>query len=169
MSRMDSGSPSDCPFRVGIGFDFHRFAEGRDLVLGGVSIPHSQGLGGHSDADVLLHAVTDALLGAAGLSDIGSYFPDTDDRYRNISSHYLLETAYRLVRERDYSLVNVDVVILAEEPSIQPHREAIKTSLARLTGLPPDAIGIKATTMEGAGLIGRREGIAVQAVVLISK
>ena len=160
---------NDFPFRTGIGFDFHTFADDRKLVLGGVSIPHERGLAGHSDADVLLHAVTDALLGAAGLADIGSYFPDTEERYRDVSSHYLLEKAYELVREQGFRLVNMDVVVIAEEPTIRPHREAIKASLRRLTGLPASNIGVKATTMEGCGPIGRREGIAAQAVVLIAR
>ncbi len=153
--------------RVGCGFDFHPFQEGRRLVLGGVDIPHSRGLEGHSDADALLHAVTDALLGAAGLSDIGSYFPNTDGQYKDISSLLLLEKAYRLVRGKGFKPVNLDVTVIAEEPKIRPHVDAMKANIGRVIFLKPDEIGIKATTMEGKGAVGRGEGIAVQAVVLL--
>lgn len=156
-------------FRVGLGFDFHPFAEGRALILGGVSIPYESGLLGHSDADALLHAVTDALLGAAGLSDIGSLFPDTDARYKDVSSLILLDKAYRLVRGKGFAVVNIDIVVLAEEPKIRPHAEAIRVNLHRILELEPDAIGIKATTMEKKGMIGRKEGIAVQAVALLCR
>jgi len=156
-------------FRVGTGYDFHSFEEGRTLVLGGVVIPHDRGLKGHSDADALLHAVMDALLGAAGLKDIGSYFPDTDPQYREISSLLLLEKVYRLVRGKGFSVGNIDLTVIAEEPRIQPHVEAMKANLARSLHLEADQIGIKATTMEGKGPIGRREGLAVQAVALLIK
>ena len=156
-------------FRVGTGYDFHSFEEGQTLVLGGVVIPHDRGLKGHSDADALLHAIMDALLGAAGLKDIGSYFPDTDPKYREISSLLLLEKVYRLVRGKGFSVGNVDLTVIAEEPKIYPHIEAMKTNLARTLHLKPDQIGIKATTMEGKGAIGRREGLAVQAVALLIK
>lgn len=154
-------------FRIGSGYDFHPFAVGRRLVLGGVEIPHDQGLEGHSDADALLHAVADALLGAAGLADIGNYFPNTDPRYKDISSLLLLEKAYRLVRGKGFVVGNIDVTVLAEEPQIRPHIEAMKSNLGRVLYLGPDQIGIKATTMEGRGAIGRREGIAVHAVALL--
>ncbi len=153
--------------RVGSGFDFHPFQEGRRLVLGGVDIPHIRGLEGHSDADALLHAVIDALLGAAGMSDIGSYFPNTDSQYKNISSLLLLEKAYRLIRGKGYKPVNLDVTVIAEEPKIRPHVDAMKANIGRVIFLKPDEIGIKATTMEGKGAVGRGEGIAVQAVVLL--
>ena len=156
-------------FRVGTGFDFHSFEEGKTLVLGGVVIPHDRGLKGHSDADALLHAIMDALLGAAGLKDIGSYFPDTDPKYREISSLLLLEKVYRLVRGKGFSVGNVDLTVIAEEPKIYPHIEAMQATLARTLHLKPDQIGIKATTMEGKGPIGRREGLAVQAVALLTK
>lgn len=136
-------------------------------MLGGVSIPYEKGLQGHSDADALLHAVTDAILGAAGLSDIGGLFPDTDARYKDISSLILLEKAYRLVRGKGFAVANIDIVVLAEEPRIRPHAEAIRLNLRRLLELESDAIGIKATTMEKKGMIGRKEGIAVQAVALL--
>lgn len=154
-------------FRVGLGFDFHPFARGRRLMLGGVEIPHPQGLQGHSDADALLHAVTDALLGAAGLRDIGAWFPDTDPAYRDISSLTLLEKASELIRNHGFAVVNLDITVLAEAPRILPHAEAMKTNLARVLSLAPERIGLKATTMEGCGMIGRREGIAVQSVVLL--
>jgi 2-C-methyl-D-erythritol 2,4-cyclodiphosphate synthase len=153
--------------RIGSGFDFHPLAEGRRMVLGGVEIAHPKGLAGHSDADVVLHAVIDAMLGAAGMSDIGSYFPDTESQYKDISSLLLLEKAYRLVRGKGYRLSNLDITVIAEEPRIRPHVEAMKANMGRVLYLKPDEIGIKATTMEGKGVIGRREGIAVQAVVLL--
>ncbi len=154
-------------FRVGLGFDFHPFGQDRRLLLGGVRIPHPLGLQGHSDADALLHAVTDALLGAAGLRDIGTWFPDSDPAYRGSSSLTLLEKAYELVRDRGFSVVNLDITVLAEAPRIQPHVEAMKANLARVLAVEPGRIGLKATTMEGCGAIGRREGIAVQSVVLL--
>ncbi len=154
-------------FRVGLGFDFHPFGQDRRLLLGGVRIPHPLGLQGHSDADALLHAVTDALLGAAGLRDIGTWFPDSDPAYLDSSSLMLLEKAYELVRDRGFAVVNLDITVLAEAPRIQPHVEAMKANLARLLSVDPGRIGIKATTMEGCGTIGRREGIAVQSVVLL--
>jgi len=156
-------------FRVGTGFDFHSFEEGQTLVLGGVVIPHDRGLKGHSDADALLHAVMDALLGAAGLKDIGSYFPDTGPKHREISSLLLLEKVYRLVRGKGFSVGNVDLTVIAEEPKIYPHIEAMKANLVRTLHLQPDQVGIKATTMEGKGPIGRGEGLAVQAVALLIK
>ena len=153
--------------RVGTGFDFHPFASGRKLVLGGVEIQWEQGLSGHSDADVLCHALIDSLLGAAGLSDIGSYFPDTDEKYRGISSLILLEKAYSLLRGKGYLIGNIDLVVLAEEPRIKPWIPAIKKRLSFLLRISTDDLGIKATTMEGKGIIGRREGIAVQCSALI--
>ena len=156
-------------FRVGLGFDFHPFGQDRRLMLGGVRIPHPEGLRGHSDADALLHAVTDALLGAAGLRDIGAWFPDTDPAHRDSSSLIFLEKAYELVRGRGFAVVNLDITVLAEAPRIQPHVEAMKVSLARVLAVDTGRIGLKATTMEGCGPIGRREGIAVQAVVLLAR
>ena len=153
--------------RIGTGFDFHPFEADRKLILGGVPIPHTVGLKGHSDADVLSHALADALLGAVALKDIGSYFPDTDPRYRDISSLLILEKVYRLIRGKGFAISNVDTVVIAEEPFIYPHVEAIKASLARVLHLHADEVGIKATTMEGCGSIGRREGLAVQAIVLL--
>ena len=154
-------------FRIGLGYDFHAFGEGQSVVLGGVSIPYHQALVGHSDADALSHAVADALLGASGLKDIGTYFPDTDPQYRGISSMLLLEKVCRLVRGKSYRIGNIDCTILAEAPKIQPHVEAIKVSLGRVLYLQPEQIGLKATTMEGRGPVGRGEGLAVQAVALL--
>lgn len=155
--------------RVGLGFDFHPLVPNRPLVLGGVPIPGDLGLAGHSDADALLHAVADALLGAAGLNDIGAYFPDTDPRWAGVSSLLLLEKVYRLVRGRGFRVVNVDVVVMAEYPRVRPHVPAIKANLARVLYLTPEEIGVKATTLEGKGTVGRKEGIAVQAVVLLRR
>ncbi|MBI4444598.1 MAG: 2-C-methyl-D-erythritol 2,4-cyclodiphosphate synthase [Acidobacteria bacterium] len=154
-------------YRIGLGYDFHPFETGRKLMLGGVQIAHASGLAGHSDGDVLLHAVADALLGAAGFSDIGNYFPNTDPQYAGLSSLLILEKAYRLIRGKGFGVVNVDVMVIAEEPKIHPYTSAIKANLERVLFLKPDRISIKATTMEGKGTIGRREGIAVQAVALL--
>ncbi len=153
--------------RVGQGFDFHPLVEGRRLILGGVSIPFHLGLQGHSDADALSHAVGDALLGGAGLSDIGSYFPDDDARYKDVSSLLLLEKIHRLIRGKGFTIGNIDVTVLAEAPKIKPHVEAIKSNLSRVLHLSASDIGIKATTMEERGPIGRGEGIAVQAVAML--
>lgn len=155
--------------RIGQGFDFHPFEAGRPLVLGGVTIPHPRGLKGHSDADALLHALADALLGAAGMRDIGSYFPDHDPAYKDISSLILLEKVQRLLRGRGWKVGNVDLTVIAEEPKIKPHVEAIESNLCRVLHLEPDQVGVKATTMEGKGPIGRREGIAVMAVALLTQ
>jgi len=154
-------------FRVGTGFDFHPFEDGKRLVLGGIEIPYHRGLKGHSDADALLHAVADAMLGAAGLKDIGIYFPDTETRFHNISSLLILEKVFRIIREKGFEVGNIDVTVLAEEPKIQLHVEAIKASLAQVLHLQSDEVGIKATTMEGLGCVGRAEGLAVQVVVLL--
>ncbi|MFQ5737550.1 MAG: 2-C-methyl-D-erythritol 2,4-cyclodiphosphate synthase [Acidobacteriota bacterium] len=157
------------PWRVGLGYDFHPFEEGRRLVLGGIEVPGHLGLKGHSDADPILHAVADALLGAAGLKDLGSYFPDDDPRYRDISSLILLEKVYRLIRGKGFVPGNVDLVVMAERPKIQPWVEAIKANLSRVLHLDAGSIGVKATTMEGKGPIGRGEGIGVQAAVLVAR
>ena len=153
--------------RVGTGYDFHSFEEGRPLLLGGVHIVHHQGLSGHSDADALLHAVADALLGAAGLKDLGTYFPDSDGRYQDMSSLLILEKVYRLVRGKGFWVGNVDVTVIAEEPKIQPYVEAMRTNLARTLRLQVEDVSVKATSMEGKGVIGRCEGLAVQAVALL--
>jgi 2-C-methyl-D-erythritol 2,4-cyclodiphosphate synthase len=155
--------------RIGIGVDFHRFVAGRPLVLGGVPIPHTQGLLGHSDADVLTHALCDALLGAAGLGDIGTHFPDSDPRYRDISSLHLLKTVMALLAEEQYCPVNIDCVIIAQEPGLAPHFSTMKETLSPILNLAQTQIGLKATTSEQMGPIGQGEGIAALAVCLIGK
>ena len=152
---------------TGIGYDVHRFAEGRPLVLGGVTIPHALGLDGHSDADVLCHAIADAVLGAAGEPDIGYFFPPGDPACKDISSLKILEKARDRVIEKGLRLVNIDSTLIAEAPKILPHREAMRANLAAALGLPVERIGIKATTNETMGFVGRREGIAAMAVAQV--
>lgn len=153
--------------RVGIGYDVHAFADNRALVLGGVTIPHEQGLAGHSDADVLLHAVCDALLGAAGMGDIGRHFPDTDPAFKGIDSLILLERTMGLIRSRGLGVANIDATILAEAPRMWPHVPAMRENISQVLGVPSDDVNIKATTAEGMGFIGRREGIAAMCVALL--
>jgi 2-C-methyl-D-erythritol 4-phosphate cytidylyltransferase / 2-C-methyl-D-erythritol 2,4-cyclodiphosphate synthase len=162
-----AGSPGEPTFRIGSGYDLHRFAEGRRLVLGGVEIPFDRGLSGHSDADALCHAVTDAVLGAVSLGDIGSHFPDTDERWRGASSVAMLRHAVALAAGQGFRLVNVDATIVAERPKLGPHREAIVASLARALGLPLSAVSVKAKTNEGVDAIGHGEALAVHAVALL--
>lgn len=156
-------------FRVGSGHDSHRLAEGRPLILGGVTIPHTRGLVGHSDADAVLHAVTDALLGAAGLGDIGDAYPDTDPRWTDADSALFLREALARLNHLGWRPVNVDVTIFAQEPKLGPVKAAIRESVAGLLGLPPGAVNVKAKTGEKVGHIGRGEAIATHAVVLIEK
>jgi 2-C-methyl-D-erythritol 2,4-cyclodiphosphate synthase len=153
--------------RVGTGYDVHRLRPGRDLIIGGVRIDHPLGLDGHSDADVLTHAVIDAVLGAAGLGDIGQHFPSSDPKYKGASSQDLLVTAVRAVKEAGYRIVNVDSTVIAEEPRLQPHLGAMRDQLARGLGVDPGAVSVKATSPEGLGALGRKEGIAAHAVALI--
>jgi 2-C-methyl-D-erythritol 2,4-cyclodiphosphate synthase len=153
--------------RIGIGFDVHPFASGRPLVLGGVTIPHDRGLAGHSDADVVLHAVMDAILGALALGDIGQHFPNTDPAYKDADSRALARRVWALARERGYRMGNLDVMVLAEAPRLRPHVDAMRASMAALYECEPHQVSVKATTMEGLGFVGRREGIAAQAVVLL--
>jgi 2-C-methyl-D-erythritol 2,4-cyclodiphosphate synthase len=148
----------------GIGYDSHRLAPGRRLILGGVEIAHEQGLAGHSDADVLTHAVIDALLGAAGLGDIGEHFPDSDERYRDADSIVLLEGVVTNVIATGLELVNVDCTVVMETPKLGPRRAEIRTSLARALGLPAQRVNVKATTGEGIGFVGRGEGVAALAI-----
>jgi 2-C-methyl-D-erythritol 2,4-cyclodiphosphate synthase len=155
--------------RVGLGIDFHRLTGGRRLVLGGVDIPHERGLDGHSDADVLTHALCDALLGAAGLGDIGTHFPDTDERYRGISSLRLLEMVMEQLVAIGYRPVNVDATLIAQAPKLTPHFAEMRVRLGGPLRLPPDRIGLKATTSEGLGALGRGEGIAAWCVCLIER
>jgi 2-C-methyl-D-erythritol 2,4-cyclodiphosphate synthase len=153
--------------RVGLGYDSHRFAAGRKLVLGGVEIAHPLGLAGHSDADAVAHALTDAVLGAAGLGDIGTMFPDSEPRWRGADSLELLQQAYRTVLAAGHRLVQADVTVIAEQPKIGPHVPQMRERLARALSVAPGAISVKGKTNEGMGWIGRAEGIAVIAVALL--
>ncbi|MEI6554412.1 MAG: 2-C-methyl-D-erythritol 2,4-cyclodiphosphate synthase [Paludibacter sp.] len=155
--------------RVGFGYDVHAFAEGRELWLGGLKIEHSVGLLGHSDADVLIHALCDALLGAANLRDIGFHFPDTAGEYKNIDSKILLMETMLLLRAKGYELGNADCTVCAEQPKLNPHIPAMQACLAEVLGVDSDSISIKATTTEKLGFVGRKEGIAAYATVLIYK
>lgn len=155
--------------RVGLGYDVHRLVEGRDLILGGVKIPYEKGLLGHSDADVLLHALTDALLGAAALGDIGRHFPDTDERYRGISSLILLEKAYTLIKERGYSLGNADMVLILQKPKLKEYIPSMEENIAGALSCEKERISVKATTEEGLGFTGRGEGVSAKAIVLLEK
>jgi 2-C-methyl-D-erythritol 2,4-cyclodiphosphate synthase len=163
VSAADVGGP-----RTGIGYDSHRFAEGRPLVLGGVTIEHERGLAGHSDADVLTHAVIDALLGAAGLDDIGTHFPDSDERYRDADSIVLLREVVARVGAAGYAIVHVDATVMLERPRLGPHREAIRARLAQALGLELPNVNVKATTGEGLGFVGREEGAAALAVATLA-
>jgi 2-C-methyl-D-erythritol 2,4-cyclodiphosphate synthase len=155
--------------RIGIGYDAHAVAPGRPLVLGGVHIESDWGLAGHSDADVLAHAVGDALLGAAALGDLGVHFPPGDPRWKAISSLVLLEHIARLLGERGFRIGNVDATLLAERPRLDPHREAMRGRLAAALGIPVDSVSVKATTNEGLGFVGRHEGLAAMAVARITR
>ena len=155
--------------RIGHGYDVHRLVEGRPLILGGVTIPHETGLLGHSDADVLLHAVMDALLGAAALGDIGKLFPDTDAAYENISSLTLLSRVADKLAENGCSVVNLDATVLAQAPKLSPHREAMRRNIADALGIDVSRVSVKATTEEGLGFTGEKLGIAAHAVALIEK
>src|SRR5262245_33119812 len=152
---------------VGIGYDVHRLIEGRKLILGGVEIPHTKGLDGHSDADVLMHAICDAILGALGEPDIGHFFPNTDPRWRGAASAVFLEEAARQVTARKGKIVNVDATIIAQQPKLFPHIAAMKTNIAAVLGLGSKQVGIKATTNEHLGFIGREQGIAAMAVASV--
>ena len=153
--------------RVGIGYDSHRFTPGRPLILGGVRIPFEQGLAGHSDADVVAHAVTDAILGAAALGDIGEHFPPDDARWKDADSIELLRAAVRILEERNYQVVNVDVTLVLELPKLRPHVDAMRARLADALAISPDNVSVKGKTNEQMGWIGRGEGIAGMAVALI--
>jgi len=153
--------------RIGIGYDVHRLVEGRKLILGGVTIPFEKGLLGHSDADVLIHAVCDALLGAAGLGDIGLHFPDTDPKLKDISSMIILSKIYSLLKNKGFSVINLDSTIMAEEPKITPFRATIQKNIARTIEIEPECVNVKATTLETLGMIGKGEGIAALCIALI--
>lgn len=153
--------------RIGHGYDTHRFVGGRPLVLGGVNVPHDRGLLAHSDGDVVIHALCDALLGAAALGDIGAHFPDTSKDFENIDSRVLLRRVQALLTQKNLEMVNADITIIAEEPRMAPHIDTMRDNLASDLSVPVDAVNVKATTNEKMGSIGNREGIAVHAVVLI--
>ena len=153
--------------RIGMGYDVHRLVENRDLILGGVTIPWEKGLLGHSDADVLLHAIMDALLGAAALGDIGKHFPDTDPRYKGISSILLLKHVGTLLYEHGYKIGNIDATIIAQKPKLAPFREQMAENIANAIEISKDQICVKATTEEGLGFTGKEEGIASQAIALL--
>lgn len=153
--------------RVGTGYDVHRLTPGRKLIVGGVEIPHETGLLGHSDADVLVHAIMDSLLGAAALGDIGRHFPDTDPAFRGIGSLILLKRVNGLIADKGYSIVNLDSVIIAQAPRFAPHIPRMRENIAGALNLPEELVGIKATTTEGLGFTGRQEGIAAQAICLL--
>ena len=156
-------------FRVGQGYDVHKLVEGRKLILGGVEIPHPTGLLGHSDADALLHAITDALLGAAALGDIGRHFPDTDPRYKGADSRVLLRAAVALLAERGWRAVNVDATLIAQQPKLAPHATAMVANVAADLGISTDAVNIKGKTNERLGYLGREQAIEAQAVVLLER
>ena len=155
--------------RVGIGFDVHAFDAGRPLVLGGVTIPESPGLAGHSDADVVCHAIADALLGAAGLGDIGTHFPDTDERWKGVSSLEFLRAIAAKLAERGCRISSVDATVLIEEPKLAPHRDAMRRRIAEVLAVEPDRLNVKATTTEGLGTVGRGEGAACMAIALLEE
>jgi 2-C-methyl-D-erythritol 2,4-cyclodiphosphate synthase len=153
--------------RIGFGYDVHRFVRGRKLVLGGVTIPHSKGLFGHSDADVLLHSICDALLGAAGLRDIGHYFPNKDHKWKNISSLKLLAECSKLIKKRKLKVVNIDSTILLEEPKISPYINKMKNHISKVLNVKPTQVAIKSTTSEGLGFVGKKQGCSAFAICLL--
>jgi len=155
-------------FRIGFGYDVHRLEKGRPFWLGGIEIPHDMGAVGHSDADVLIHAICDALLGAAALGDIGTHFPDTDDAYKGIASTILLQKTMELLRENGFEPVNVDSTICLQEPRLRPFMARMRTEIARHMRMDPGMVSVKATTEEGLGITGNREGVTAYAVVLVS-
>ena len=154
--------------RIGSGIDFHQLVEGRDLWIGGIKIPHTKGALGHSDADVLLHAICDALLGALSLGDIGTHFPDNDITYKNIDSKILLKKTYDLITEKGYYIINIDSSLCLEAPKIKPHVHAMQTCIAEILNIGVDAISIKATTTEKMGFVGREEGLVAYATCLLA-
>ena len=155
--------------RVGFGFDVHRLVEGESLVLGGVNIPYEKGTLAHSDGDVLIHAICDALLGTVSAGDIGVHFPDTDPTYKNIDSRNLLEKSYAVVRKQGYEITNIDTTICMQKPKLKPHIESMRKTLASLLKLDLSRVSVKATTTEKLGYVGREEGVSAYAIVLISK
>lgn len=159
----------DMNYRIGMGYDVHRLVENRKLILGGVHIPYELGLLGHSDADVLLHAICDALLGAAALGDIGTHFPDNDNAYKDMDSMILLARVGDLLKEKDYSIGNIDATIIAQKPKMAPHMDSMKNNISKTLKIDLDSLNIKATTEEGLGFTGQGLGISCQAIALIYK
>ena len=155
--------------RIGYGIDYHRMEEGRDLWIGGIKIPHTKGSVGHSDADVLLHAICDAMLGALALGDIGTHFPDTDNKYKDIDSKVLLKESYRLISEKGYSIMNIDASLCLEKPKIKPYVAEMQQTIAAILNLEVSDVSIKATTTEQMGFVGREEGLTAHAVILLQK
>lgn len=155
--------------RVGLGYDVHKLVEGRKLIIGGVDIPHEKGLLGHSDADVLIHAVMDSILGALALGDIGKHFPDTDGKYKGADSMKLLEFVYNLINEKGYGIANIDCTIIAQSPKMAPHIQSMRENIAKALNTSIDNINVKATTEEGLGFTGAKEGIAAQSICLLVK
>ncbi len=162
-------TPNNYIYRIGIGYDIHRLVENRKLIIGGVIIPHNKGLDGHSDADVLIHSIIDAILGALALGDIGNHFPDTDPRYKDISSTILLSKTIQLLNSHNYNIVNVDSTVIAEKPKLNPYTSRIKSNLSSILQIPIECISIKAKTNEKVGPEGREEAISAYSVVLIAK
>jgi len=156
-------------YRIGIGYDVHKLVEGRKCIIGGIEIPYEKGLLGHSDADVLLHAIMDSMLGALSLGDIGKYFPDNDSSYKNIDSRILLEKVYALIKAEGYIINNIDAVVICEQPKLKDHIDQMRSVIAKLLQTDIKNISVKATTTEKLGFEGRGEGIAAQAVVMVSK
>lgn len=154
--------------RIGMGYDVHRLTEGRDLIIGGVKIPYEKGLQGHSDADVLLHAISDALLGAAALGDIGKHFPDTDPAYKGISSMILLQRVGELLEENFFLIENIDATIIAQAPKMRPYIDGMRENISRALGVEADRVNVKATTEEGLGFTGTGEGISAQAICMLT-
>ncbi|GAA0866368.1 2-C-methyl-D-erythritol 2,4-cyclodiphosphate synthase [Paraclostridium tenue] len=155
--------------RVGMGYDVHKLVENRKLILGGVEIPHEKGLLGHSDADVLLHAIMDSILGALALGDIGKHFPDTDEKYKGADSMKLLEFVYNLIKEKGYTVGNLDATIIAQAPKMAPHIQTMRANIAKVLNTDIDNINVKATTEEGLGFTGNKEGISAQSICLLVK
>ncbi len=155
--------------RVGLGYDVHKLVEGRKLIIGGVDVPHEKGLLGHSDADVLIHAVMDSILGALALGDIGKHFPDTDKKYKGADSMKLLEFVYNLINEKGYSIGNIDCTIIAQSPKMAPHIQNMRENIAKVLNTSIENINVKATTEEGLGFTGAKEGIAAQSICLLVK
>lgn len=158
-----------CNFRIGHGYDVHRLVEGRKCIIGGVDIPHEKGLLGHSDADVLLHAVSDAILGAAAMGDIGCLFPDNDPKFEGADSLKLLEEVVRVIKEKGYVIGNVDATVIAQRPKLKPHTLKMRENIAKACGIDVDSVSVKATTEEKLGFTGSEEGISAHSVVLIEK